>query len=209
MTGVRHEDSSLAAQCLAICQTLTSQGKAFSMSINVGPNFSFSWDTKSKEALPSRAKKKASPSTLRRNKRRREEFLKKKSMSLEKVDSDKDASQIATFSCDECEHVSKTDKGLKIHKGKTHKSVENLRRSSTDHPLKVSPIKEGGRLQPCDNCGENMSHSHVCQSDHEAEEDIQEQAKSPVSISPEQRALFGQMFSLYSNFYPNSDSKVT
>ena len=115
MTGVGHEDSSLAAQCLAICQTLTNQGKAFSMSINVGPNFSFSWNTKSMEAPPSRAKKKASRSTLRRNKRRREEFLKKKytSMSLENVDSDKDASQIATFSCDECQHVSKTDKGLK------------------------------------------------------------------------------------------------
>ena len=131
----------------------------FSMSISVGPNFSFSWNTKSMEALPSRAKKKASPSTLRRNKRRREEFLKKKSTSLEIVDSDKDASQIVTFSCDECEHVSKTDKGLKIHKGKTHKSVENLRRSSTDHPLKVSPIKEVVRLQPCNNCAENMSSS--------------------------------------------------
>ena len=209
MTGVGHEDSSLAAQCLAICQTLTNQGKAFSMSISVGPNFSFSWNTKSMEALPSRAKKKASPSTLRRNKRRREEFLKKKSTSLEIVDSDKDASQIVTFSCDECEHVSKTDKGLKIHKGKTHKSVENLRRSSTDHPLKVSPIKEVARLQPCNNCGENMSSSHVCHSDHEAEEVMQEQAKSPVSISPEQRALFGQMFSLYSNFYTSSDNKVT
>ena len=133
----------------------------------------------------------------------------KKSRSLENADSDKDASQIATFSCDECEHVSKTDKGLKIHKGKTHKSVENLRRSSTDHPLEVSPIKEVGRLQPCNNCGENMSRSHVCHSDHEAEEVMQEQAKSPVSISPEQRALFGQMFSLYSNFYTSSDTKVT
>ena len=143
------------------------------------------------------------------NKRRREEFLIKKSRSLENADSDKDASQIATFSCDECEHVSKTDKGLKIHKGKTHKSVENLRRSSTDHPLEVSPIKEVGRLQPCNNCGENMSRSHVCHSDHEAEEVMQEQAKSPVSISPEQRALFGQMFSLYSNFYSSSDTKVT
>ena len=101
MTDVGHEDSSLAAQCLAICQTLTNQGKAFSMSISVGPNFSFSWNTKSMEAPPSRAKKKASPSTLRRNKRRREEFLKKKSTSLEIVDSDKDASQIVTFSCDE------------------------------------------------------------------------------------------------------------
>ena len=34
MTGVGHEDSSLAAQCLAICQTLTNQGKAFSLHVH-------------------------------------------------------------------------------------------------------------------------------------------------------------------------------
>ena len=80
MTDVGETDSSLAAKCLALCQALTSQGMVFNFSLNVG-SFSFSLDTKSMEALPSKVKKKASPSTLRRNMRRREEFLSKKSTS--------------------------------------------------------------------------------------------------------------------------------
>ena len=74
------DDSSLATQCLALCQSLTSQGMVFNFSLAIGSTFSFSVDTKSKEALPIKAKKKVSPSTRKRNMRRREEFLKKKSI---------------------------------------------------------------------------------------------------------------------------------
>ena len=99
MTDVGEADSSLATQCLALCQSLTSQGMVFNFSLAIGSTFSFSVDTKSKEALPSKAKKKVSPSTLKRNMRRREEFLKKKSISseAEKSEPDKEASQGATF----------------------------------------------------------------------------------------------------------------
>ena len=39
-------DSSLVSQCLAFCQTLASQGKDFSFSLNINSSFSFSLDTR-------------------------------------------------------------------------------------------------------------------------------------------------------------------
>ena len=76
------EDSSLASQCLALCQTLASQGKAFTFSLKIDSTFSFNLDTRESRAstLLSEAltRKKVSPSTQRRNARRRAEFLKKK-----------------------------------------------------------------------------------------------------------------------------------
>ena len=85
------EDSSLASQCLALCQKLVSQGKAFTFSLKIDSNstLSFSLDTKegkasavSPEAL---TRKKVSPSTKRRNARRRAEFQKKKQSSTEQM----------------------------------------------------------------------------------------------------------------------------
>ena len=82
------EDSSLASQCLALRQTLVSLGMAFTFSLKIDSNsdLSFSLDTKeskasglSPEAL---TRKKVSPSTKRRNARRRAEFLKKKQSTI-------------------------------------------------------------------------------------------------------------------------------
>ena len=82
MTAVE-SDSSLASKCLDFCQMLTSQGKAFNFSLSIGSAFSLSLDTRDKvPALDTKSKatpkKMPSPSTIRRNARRREEFLKKK-----------------------------------------------------------------------------------------------------------------------------------
>ena len=74
MAGVE-VDSSLLSQCLDFCQALARQGHAFNLSVAIGASFTFSLDTRSKEASPV-TKKKASPSTLRRNARRREDYLK-------------------------------------------------------------------------------------------------------------------------------------
>ena len=93
------EHSSLATQCLAFCQALASPGKAFHISLTIGSDFCFSLDTGEKtppakpKTPPAKGKippvkerttsakgevrKKKSPSTLRRNAERREEFLKK------------------------------------------------------------------------------------------------------------------------------------
>ena len=74
-------DSALAIKCMDFCRALTSQGLAFSFSLSLVSNFSFSLDTR--EMAPTsvnkdKAWKKKTPSTIRRNARRREEFLRKK-----------------------------------------------------------------------------------------------------------------------------------
>ena len=78
MTAVDEVNSSLASKCMDFCQALASQGQAFNFSIVIGPNFSSSLDTRSKVVQESVTKKRSSPSTLRRNAKRREDFLKKK-----------------------------------------------------------------------------------------------------------------------------------
>ena len=77
-------------------------------------------------------KKKPSPFRLRRNQKRKEDFLKKK---LE--------NSTITFKCDQCENVFNSEKGLKIHKGKVHKKAEVLRSDDPESSsLKSSPQKE-------------------------------------------------------------------
>ena len=71
------EDAFLAPHCLDFCQMLVGKSLSFSFSLEIGTNFSFSLDTRGEAALSS-AKKKQTPSTLRRNARRREQFLQKK-----------------------------------------------------------------------------------------------------------------------------------
>ena len=85
MSQLTEEDAKLASKCLEICQTLAIKSMPFSISINIGPNFSFSVDTMGKKVLPSsletrevKKRKKKAPSALRRNARRRAEFLRKK-----------------------------------------------------------------------------------------------------------------------------------
>ena len=79
MAAVVEADSTLVFKCMEFCQALASQGQVFNFSLSVGPSFSFSLDTTRSEAP--RTKKKPSPSTLRRNARRRAEFNAKKQQS--------------------------------------------------------------------------------------------------------------------------------
>ena len=72
------EETALVSQCLAFCQALAGQGKAFNFSLKIGSTFSFSLDTREGQALAPVTRKKPSPSTQRRNARRRAQFLKKK-----------------------------------------------------------------------------------------------------------------------------------
>ena len=81
-------DSALAIKCMDFCHALASQGMAFSFSLSVGSDFSFSLDARKKEATPVLTaevmKKKLSPSQVRRNAKRRKEFLKRKSETSDK-----------------------------------------------------------------------------------------------------------------------------
>ena len=80
--------SPMAIKCMEFCQALTSQGVKFSFNLYTGTGFSFTLDTKesgkptsvvAEPAKKRRKKKKLSPSDVRRNERRRQEFLKRKS----------------------------------------------------------------------------------------------------------------------------------
>ena len=74
-------ETDLANKCLDFCQTLSSRGSAFKFSLTMGSTFSFSLDTNvltSDIQVKYVPKKKPSPSTIRRNARRREMFLGKK-----------------------------------------------------------------------------------------------------------------------------------
>ena len=76
------ENTSLAKQCMDFCQHLNTQGKMFTFSLSIGPLFSFSLDTKQKTTTVIPVVRKKSPSTIKRNLRRWEEYLKNKAEPL-------------------------------------------------------------------------------------------------------------------------------
>ena len=164
----------LMTQCLDFCQALALQGKVFKFSVSVGSTFNFSIDTmKGKDFPASRGKKRSSPSTLRRNAKRREEFLKKKTSSeaATATGMETNQKQDKAFQCDQCDATFKTENGLKIHIGKSHKealSSEKMRKPSSQSSLTVSPIRDQSRVEPCHNCGMDMSPSHQCNFDQDS-----------------------------------------
>jgi hypothetical protein len=136
------KDSSLVSQCLAFCQTLASHGRAVNFSLKIGSSFVFSLDTKDNEKVPaSKAKKKVSPSTQRRNQRRQKEFLaSKEALSplktslnreihdgeavLESKVADSNEVEKPSVSCDLCGHRTKTQNGMKLHKKNKHEILQ-------------------------------------------------------------------------------------
>ena len=153
-------------KCLTFCHTLASQGQAISFSLAIGPDFSFSLDTRSKDqhSLGTK-KKKQSPWTLRRNARRREEFAKKKqASSAEILADDEELVTAQVLKCDQCDYVGASEKGLKQHIRMKHKTSgappqqEELRDSANAvKPLEASPVKEIREEQPIEHtfdCGD-------------------------------------------------------
>ena len=138
MTTLAGGDDSLASKCMAFCQALASQGQVFNFSLSIGPDFTFSLDTKEGKKTMPRSKK--SPSALKRNAKRRQVFLMKKSQyeaasSTGLESNQKPVTQLEAFQCDHCESSFKTENGLKIHRGKSHKeasSTEKLRKSKSN-----------------------------------------------------------------------------
>ena len=174
MTAVSVTDSSLTTQCLDFCQALAGQGNVFKFSVTIGSTFTFSLETREgKETFPTRMKKRNSPSTIRRNAKRREEFFKKKSLSEAATATGMETIQkhCNAFQCDQCDSTFKTENGLWIHKGKSHKeasSPEQMRKSLPQPSLVVSPIRDQGRVEACHNCDKDMSPTHLCKDDNKS-----------------------------------------
>ena len=181
MAAVNESDSSLTNKCLDLCHALAGQGKAFRFSLTIGSTFTFSLDSREGKETPLPSRKKKSPSTLRRNAKRKEDFLKKKptseSASTTGLESNQELMlQRQEFQCDECDFKSKSENGLKIHKGKSHKEVstpEKLRKPSTQQSLLVSPspTRNEKRIESCHNCDMDMSPTHLCKDDEDSEAD--------------------------------------
>ena len=165
----------LEKKCLELSQALVNKGHPFNFSMTSG-DFSFSLDSRGTTNQLVARNKKLSPSQIRRNLRRKEAFLKKKSEQLKDTpeeviqnDSNADmeletaASVAKNQECNICQQTFKTENGLKIHKGKTH-NKEVLRSQNPEvTPLETSPVKEGPREEECVCCGDVMSPNHQCE----------------------------------------------
>ena len=188
MTAASELNFSLNSQCMDFCQALARQGLEFKFSVTIGSAFTFSLDVRAKEGRDAppvtTVKKRNSPSTRRRNARRREENLKRKFPSeVAKADSPKrnKKQQGDGFHCDLCDSTFKSENGLKIHRGKTHKehpSPEKVREPPPQPPLSVSPSRDQERVEACHNCGMDMSPAHQCQEDHECDDSDSEEGSS-------------------------------
>ena len=163
--------SDLVKMCLEFSQALVQQVQTVKLSINT-ESFSFSLDTReATRKVEETKKKKLSPSQIRRNLRRKEEFLKRKSeppkVTTESVilESEKNVEviKVKVHECQMCDKTFESESGLKIHIGKTHKQ-EILRTSSSQiSPLKKSPEKEVPREEQCFNCDQLMTPQHQCE----------------------------------------------
>ena len=132
-------DSSLAQQCLALCQTLASQGRTFSLSLTAGSSFIFSMESNGIAVPAQVVKKKSSPSTLRRNARRREIFLRRKLESQIKMEAPSECPPCPSsppplissptrvegrpFKCDLCTASFVSKHGLKYHMESIHNTA--------------------------------------------------------------------------------------
>ena len=120
-------DSTMANKCLDICQALTSQGKTFNFTLKIGSSFNFSLDTRVKNTSLEIVKKKLSPSSIRRNARRKDEFLKRKAEVLKttevNADMEKSSQDVKTHQCDVCDIKAINKTSLRQHMEKEHSVI--------------------------------------------------------------------------------------
>ena len=158
------DNAAMLTQCLEFCQALESKGQQFSFSFSLGTSFNFSlkrWENQPIKLVEKRKKK--SPSTIKRNMKRKEEYMRKKAETEEES-----SLQKKPIPCDQCDNVFRTETGLKIHVGQTHKK-EIMRSSSPAPSLKVSPEKGANReeqeVTQCGNCNGPFTPDHTCSMD--------------------------------------------
>ena len=177
MAAVDEVNSTLVSQCMDFCQALASQGQVINFSLAIGSTFSFSLDTRGK--VPG-TKKKASPSTLRRNAKRREEFNQRKQQSPSaRIPTESGAASLKAPKCDHCEFQAASEKGLRQHVRMKHKttvtglasSPENLReQNESTTSLNYSSLILNTREENCKNCEATFSPGHQCTNSFQCDE---------------------------------------
>ena len=215
MATAGEADCSLASKCMDFCQALASQGLPFHFSLNMGPDFTFSLDTRGKAGAVPVKKKKVSPSTQRRNARRREEFLLKKRQSLSTVDPSVEKATAPQFSCDQCEYTNVSEKGLRQHIRMKHRrdqlenqlpkpsspaTPESLRCSTQATSLASSPPLHSSREEACPNCDGSLTSDHQCDSesdcDEEDDDDEEEQVAEGERLKAEREAMYQMLLQI-------------
>ena len=216
MATAGEADCSLASKCMDFCQALASQGLPFHFSLNMGPDFTFSLDTRGKAgAVPVKKKKKVSPSTQRRNARRREEFLLKKRQRLSTVDAPVEKATVPQFSCDQCDYTNVSEKGQRQHirmkhrreqlenqlqKSSSPSTPESLRFSTQATSLASSPPLHSSREEACPNCDGSLTSDHQCDSesdcDEEDDDDEEEQVAEGERLKAEREAMYQMLLQI-------------
>ena len=208
-------DCSLASKCMDFCQALASQGLPFHFSHNMGPDFTFSLDTRGKAGAVPVKKKKVSPSTKRRNARRREEFLLKKRQRLSTVDAPVEKATVPQFSCDQCDYTNVSEKGLRQHIRMKHRreqlenqlqkssspaTPESLRCSTGVTSLLSSPPLHSSREEACPNCDGSLTSDHQCDSESDCDEedydDEEEQVAEGERLKAEREAMYQMLLQI-------------
>jgi hypothetical protein len=133
------DDSPLASKCLDFCRHLASQGLTFTFSLAVGPGFTFSLDTKEKtSSANTEARKKLSPSSLKRNAERKDKFLKKNPPPTTKdtaasksaaacevaINAEATVKKAQLIKCEHCDFEAETLQHLKVHVNFKHQGFK-------------------------------------------------------------------------------------
>ena len=120
-------DVTMATKCLELTQTLISMKASckFSLHLSNGFNYSFSNLEHGNTNTRKIEKKKKSPYTLRRNAKRREEYIKKK-MDSSSQPTPKEQEKGQTLSCTICDYVGESQSGLNVHMNRMHKIIPQL-----------------------------------------------------------------------------------
>ena len=136
MSAAEVTNFGLATKCLEFCQALASQRSTFNFSLTLGTSFSFSLATQEKEApATTSTRKKLSPSTQRRNLKRKEMYLDKmKPLSP----ATKECKEVV-FKCDYCEFESTSDI-VSNHMEEVHRNAYTESDLETNHDDKISQI---------------------------------------------------------------------
>ena len=132
--------AALATRCLDFCQHLEAQGKAFKFSLSLGNDFTFTLDTREEATTSKVVRKKLSPSSLKRNARRKLEFQNRKANTSEKnsttpekesTTSENKAASSETKSTTSEEKSGTPEKNVKAKEAKKEESVQPWRRPSS------------------------------------------------------------------------------
>ena len=119
------EEYNLTHKCLELCQTLANHGQNFKFSLILGPSFSFILDSKMKKPAPEVKKKQSSPSSLRRNAKRKQKFLESRKTSSEPPD-EQNSTPKKVISCDMCDFEPISKRELENHMRQKHQNIEQL-----------------------------------------------------------------------------------